>query len=151
MQIRIDDLASTAVHALLNEHLHNMHELSPPGSVHALDLDKLRNPKITFWTAWDGCTLMGCGALRELDSTHGKIKSMRTPTALRRRGAGRLILSHIIAVAKSCSYERLSLETGSMNAFKPAQQLYEKFGFSRCGPFGDYVEDPYSVFMVLRL
>ena len=151
MQIRIDDLTSTTVHALLNEHLQNMHELSPPESVHALDLDKLRSVEITFWTAWDGHTLMGCGALKELDNTHGEIKSMRTPTALRRRGAGRLILAHIIAVAKSRGYERLCLETGSMNAFKPAQQLYEEFGFSRCGPFGDYVEDPYSVFMVLRL
>lgn len=149
MQIRIDDLASNEVHALLNEHLQNMHELSPPESVHALDLDKLRCPEVTFWTAWDGPTLMGCGALKELDSTHGEIKSMRTPSALRRRGAGRLILGHIIAVAKSRGYQRLSLETGSSDAFKPAQQLYEQSGFYRCGPFGDYVEDPYSVFMTI--
>jgi len=151
MQIRIDDLTSTEVHALLNEHLQNMFELSPPESVHALDLDKLRAPDITFWTAWDGHTLMGCGALKELSRTHGEIKSMRTPTALRRRGAGRLILAHIIAVARSRGYQRLSLETGSMDAFKPAQQLYEQSGFSFCGPFGDYVEDPYSVFMTIQL
>lgn len=151
MQIRIDDLTSAAVLALLNEHLQNMHELSPPESVHALDLAQLRSPEITFWTAWDGALLMGCGALKELDSTHGEIKSMRTPTVLRRRGAGRLILAHIIAVAKSRDYQRLSLETGSMDAFKPAQQLYEQSGFSRCGPFGDYVEDPHSVFMTMRL
>lgn len=151
MEIRIDDLTSTAVHVLLNEHLQNMHELSPPGSVHALDLDKLRAPDITFWTAWDGRTLMGCGALKELDRTHGEIKSMRTPTALRRRGAGRFILAHIIAVAKSRGYQHLSLETGSMDAFKPAQQLYEQSGVSFCGPFGDYVEDPYSVFMTIQL
>ena len=151
LHVRIDDLTSTEVHALLNQHLQNMFELSPPESVHALDLDKLRAPDITFWTAWDGHTLMGCGALKELDRTHGEIKSMRTPSALRRRGAGRLILGHIIAVAKSRGYQRLSLETGSSDAFKPAQQLYEQSGFFRCDPFGDYVEDPHSVFMTIQL
>ena len=151
MQIRIDDLTSTEVHALLNEHLQDMFELSPPESVHALDLDKLRAPEITFWTAWDGRTLLGCGALKELDRTHGEIKSMRTPTALRRRGAGRFILAHIIAVAKSRGYQHLSLETGSMDAFKPAQQLYEQSRFSFCGHFGDYAEDPYSVFLTIPL
>jgi putative acetyltransferase len=151
MKIEIDDLSGPAIHALLNEHLQNMYELSPPESVHALDLEKLRKPGITFWTAWEGSLLLGCGALKELDRKHGQVKSMRTPAALRRKGAGRAILAHIIEVARSRSYERLSLETGAMEAFKPAQLLYESFGFTYCGPFGDYKEDPNSVFMTVRL
>lgn len=151
MKIEVDDLSRPEIHALLNEHLQSMYELSPPESVHALDLEHLRRPGITFWSAWDGSVLLGCGALKELDPKHGEIKSMRTPNTLRRRGAGRAILAHIIAVARSRAYERLSLETGSMQAFKPAQRLYESFGFTYCGPFGDYVEDPNSVFMSLRL
>ncbi len=151
MKIEIDDLQHPAIHALLNEHLQSMYELSPPESVHALDLEKLRQPEITFWCAWEGALLLGCGALKELDQKHAEIKSMRTPNALRRRGAGRAILAHIIEAARSRSYERLSLETGSVDAFKPAQKLYESFGFTCCGPFGEYVEDPYSVFMSMRL
>jgi putative acetyltransferase len=151
MQIEVDDLSRPAIHALLNEHLQSMYEMSPPESVHALDLEKLRQPGITFWSAWQGSLLLGCGALKELDRKHGEVKSMRTPKALRRQGAGRAILAHIIDVARSRAYERLSLETGSMDAFRPAQQLYESFGFSYCGPFGEYVEDPHSTFMTLRL
>ena len=151
MKIEIDDLSRPEIHALLNEHLQSMYALSPPESVHALDLEKLRNHGITFWSAWDGSLLLGCGALKELDRKHGEVKSMRTPNALRRRGAGLAILTHIIKVARSRAYERLSLETGSMEAFKPAQQLYESFGFTYCRPFGEYVEDPNSVFMSLRL
>lgn len=151
MKLELDDLTRPAVHALLNEHLQSMYALSPPESVHALDLDKLRRPEITFWTAWDGPLLLGCGAIKQLDPRHGEVKSMRTPSAQRRQGAGRAILAHIIEVAKSRAYERLSLETGSMDAFRPAQKLYESFGFSYCGPFGDYKEDPNSVFMTLRL
>jgi putative acetyltransferase len=151
MKIEIDDLSRSEIHALLNEHLRSMHAMSPPESVHALDIAKLRAPEITFWSAWDGSLLIGCGALKELDARHGEIKSMRTPDGLRRRGAGRALLAHIIEVAKSRAYERLSLETGSMAAFKPAQRLYESFGFTVCGPFGAYAEDPNSVFMSLRL
>lgn len=151
MNLEVDDLSRPAIHALLNEHLQSMYELSPPESVHALDLEKLRKPEITFWSAWEGPLLLGCGALKELDRTHGEVKSMRTPNAQRRRGAGRAILAHIVAAAKSRSYERLSLETGTMAAFKPAHRLYESFGFTYCGPFGEYVEDPNSVFMTLRL
>src|SRR5260221_280894 len=87
----------------------------------------------------------------ELDDKPGEVKSMRTPIALGRKGVGRAILAHIIEVARSRSYERLSLETGSMEAFKPAQRLYESFGFTYCGPFGEYTEDPNSVFMTMRL
>jgi putative acetyltransferase len=151
MKIEVDDLSRPAVHALLNEHLQDMYELSPPESVHALDLEKLRKPEITFWTAWEGPVLVGCGALKELDRRHGEVKSMRTPNARRGNGVGRTILSHIIQVARSRSYERLSLETGSMEAFKPAQKLYESFGFTYCGPFGEYIEDPNSLFMTMRL
>ena len=151
MRIENDDLTRPAIHALLNEHLQNMHALSPPESVHALDLEELRRPGITFWSAWDGDTLLGCGALKELDPTHGEIKSMRTPAALRRRGAGRAILEHIIDVARARGYRRLSLETGSPAAFVPAQRLYASYGFAICGPFGDYVEDAHSVFMTLHL
>jgi putative acetyltransferase len=151
MKIEIDDLSRPAIHALLNEHLQSMYAVSPPESVHALDLERLRKPEITFWSVWDGAVLLGCGALKELDAKHGEVKSMRTPDSLRRRGVGRAILAHIIEVARSRDYERLSLETGSMEAFKPAQRLYESFGFSYCEPFGEYVEDPNSVFMSLSL
>jgi putative acetyltransferase len=151
MKIETDDLTRPEIHALLNEHLQNMYELSPPESVHALDLSKLRKPEITFWTAWDEGMLVGCGALKEMDAKHGEVKSMRTPSAIRRRGAGRAILAHIVEVARSRGYERLSLETGSMDAFQPARTLYESFGFSYCGPFGDYTDDPNSTFMTLRL
>lgn len=151
MKIEVDDLSRPAVHALLNEHLRNMYEITPPESVHALDLGGLRGPDITFWTAWEGELLLGCGALKEIDPGHGEIKSMRTPEAHRRRGAGRAILAHIVGVARARSYGRLSLETGAMEPFRPARELYRSFGFDYCGPFGDYAEDPNSVFMTLRL
>lgn len=151
MRIETDDLTRPEILALLSEHLQNMHELTPPESVHALDIEGLRRPEITFWSAWEGSVLLGCGALKQLDRRHGEIKSMRTPAARRRRGAGRAILAHIIQVGGSRGYERLSLETGSLEAFKPARQLYESFGFTHCGPFGDYTEDPNSVFMTMRL
>ena len=151
MHVQLDDLTRPEVIALLEEHLTNMYELSPPENVHALDVSRLKSPDITFWTVWDDGVLLGCGALKELSPSHGEIKSMRTPKALRRRGAGRAILAHIIAVARDRRYELLSLETGAIEAFIPAQKLYESFGFSFCGPFGSYKEDPHSAFMQLRL
>ena len=151
MRIEVDDLSRPAVHALLQEHLANMYELSPPESVHALDLSKLRAPDITFWSVWDGATLVGCGALKQMTATEGEIKSMRTPKALRRRGAGRAVLEHIIAEAKRRGYRRLHLETGSQDGFVPARTLYESFGFTYCGPFGDYKPDPNSAFMTMEL
>ena len=151
MNIEVDDLSRPQVHALLEEHLDNMYALSPPESVHALDVSKLMSPDVTFWTVWSDNELLGCGALKELDSRHGEIKSMRTPVAKRRRGAGRAVLAHILDVAKNRGYGRLSLETGSMAAFLPAQSLYLSVGFKYCGPFGDYAEDPNSVFMTLEL
>ena len=151
MKIELDDLSRPAIHALLDEHLRSMHALGPPESVHALDLDALRRPGITFWSAWDTTGLLGCGALLELDRKHGEVKSMRTPQARRRTGAGRALLMHIIGVAHERGYERLSLETGSVAAFEPAHRLYESAGFTRTGPFGAYVEDPNSVCMTLDL
>jgi putative acetyltransferase len=151
MKIEVDDLSRPAIHALLEEHLQSMHSLGPPESVHALDLEGLRKPDVTFWSVWEGSVLLGVGALKELDARHGEIKSMRTPNAHRRKGVGRTMLAHIIGVARARGYERLSLETGSMDAFEPAQKLYQSFGFVYCGPFGEYVEDRYSVFMTLRL
>ena len=151
MKIEVDDLSRPEIHALLNEHLESMHALSPPESVHALNLEELRKPDITFWSVWDGPLLLGCGALKELDAKHGEVKSMRTPNSLRRQGAGRMVLAYIIDVARSRGYERLSLETGSMEAFMPAQRLYESFGFEYCQPFGEYSVDPNSVFMSVSL
>lgn len=133
--------------ALLEEHIRDMKSVSPPESKHALDLDGLRNPEITFWTIWDGDQLVGCGALKELNSRHGEIKSMRTASLYQRSGVGSKMLSHIVNEAKTRNYERLSLETGSMAYFEPARKLYDKFGFIRCAPFADYVEDPNSVFL----
>lgn len=151
MDLRLDDLSGPEVRDLLHEHLHSMAELSPPESMHALDLDALRKPGITFWTIWSGSSLIGCGALKELTPTHGEIKSMRTATAHRRKGVARTMLTHIIDEARHRRYARLSLETGAMQAFEPAQRLYERFGFSYCPPFADYVEDPNSVFMTRAL
>jgi len=151
MRIEVDDLTRPEVLALLGEHLRNMYEITPAQSVQALDLDGLRRPDVTFWTAWEGVDLMGCGALREISPVHGEVKSMRTPQTLRRRGAGRAILGHIVGVARERRYERLSLETGAAAAFLPAQNLYASFGFERCGPFSGYAEDANSVFMSLRL
>lgn len=151
MRIEIDDLSRSEIHELLNEHLQHMRAISPRDSVHALDIERLRHPQITFWSAWQDDLLVGCGALKELSARHGEIKSMRTPSARRRNGAGRAMLGHIIEQARLRGYQRLSLETGSMEAFLPAQQLYASFGFEYCAPFADYVEDPHSVFMTKAL
>ena len=151
MQIREDDLRGAEIANLLREHLESMHVHSPAESVHALDLEGLRLPDITFWTAWQGDELLGCGALKELDPQHGEIKSMRTATAHLGKGIGSKILKHVMEEAKRRSYRRLSLETGAMEAFAPARSLYTRFGFKYRGPFGDYEEDPNSVFMTLRI
>lgn len=151
LQIRNDDLAGEEIRGLLAEHLREMHSLSPPESVHALDLTALRRPDITFWTIWLADTLVGCGALKALSATHGEIKSMRTARAHRRSGVARAMLEHIIAEARRRTYRRLSLETGSLPAFAPARRLYEQFGFTYCAPFGEYREDPNSVFLTRAL
>ena len=151
MRIETDDLTRPEVHELLREHLAQMHATSPPESVHALDLDALRHPSISFWTAWEGSELLGCGALKELDPRHGEIKSMRTAMAHRQKGVARAILERIVSEARSRSYGRLSLETGSQAGFLPARRLYESFGFTYCTPFADYIEDPNSAFMTREL
>lgn len=151
LRIGVDDPGRPVVRALLQEHLDEMRALSPPESVHALDLDGLRAPDVTFWTAWAGAELAACGALRELSPDHAEIKSMRTPTAFRGRGAGRAMLQHLLTVARERGYRRLSLETGSTPEFLPARRLYESVGFGETGPFGDYVLDPYSVYLTLSL
>lgn len=136
---------------LLQEHLSSMTLHSPPESIHALNFDGLRKPNVTFWSMWDNAELLGCGALKELDAQHGEIKSMRTATPYLRKGVAARMLEHIVAEARRRGYRRLSLETGSMEAFFPAHHLYRRFGFQECGPFGDYVLDPYSIFMTLEL
>lgn len=151
MEIIVDDLSGSEVQALLREHLRGMHEHSPSESVHALDLDGLRKPEITFWTAWDAGALLGCGALKELDTAHGEIKSMRTAATHLRKGVARTLLAHILAEARRRRYRRVSLETGSGEAFRPAHKLYESFGFSHCGPFDGYIDDSFSLFMTLEL
>jgi putative acetyltransferase len=151
LRIEQNGLDRAEVRALLGEHLASMYSLSPPESVHALSIEGLKKPDVTFWTVWDGDVLMGCGALQRLSATHGEVKSMRTPATLRRRGAGRAILAHIVAEARARGYTRLSLETGSLQEFEPARKLYETFGFVYCGPFASYREDPYSAFMTLEL
>ena len=151
MHIKIDDLTGSEIAHLLGEHLRCMERVSPPESRHALNLDALRQPDVTFWSAWQENDLAGCGALKELDPTHGEIKSMRTATAHLRKGVAAALLQHIIAEARRRGYHRLSLETGSMEYFVPAHRLYHKFGFKNCGPFATYLADPNSLFMTLAL
>jgi putative acetyltransferase len=153
MHIRIDDLEGPEIRALLEEHLRHMHSLSPPESVHALDLTGLKRPEVTFWTVWSapsGGELMGCGALKQIGPRHGEIKSMRTAEAHRGRGVARTMLGHIVDTARQRGLERLSLETGSEPGFEPARKLYETFGFEYCPAFEGYedvADDPNSVFM----
>ena len=151
MHIKIDDVNGSEIRELLQEHLLSMRRHSPPQSVHALDIEALRKPEITFWTVWESSELLGCGALKELDSQHGEVKSMRTSLLHLRRGVATNLLNHIIEKARRRGYSRLSLETGSMEVFEPARKLYANFGFTYCGPFADYVEDPNSVFMTKEL
>ena len=151
MELRLDDLRGDAIRELLRLHLASALEHSPPGSVHALDVDGLRKPGVTFWSAWRDDALLGCCALKELDAAHGEIKSMRTADPFQRQGIGARLLQHLLDEARSRGYRRLSLETGSMDAFAPARTLYERFGFEPCPPFADYGEDPYSMFMARNL
>src|SRR3712207_6289461 len=151
MNIKIDDLKGREIHELLQEHLRSMHLHSPPESVHALDIEALRRPDITFWTVWENGELLGCGALKELDPRHAELKSMRTSSRHLSRGVAPNLLRHILEEARRRGDRRLSLETGSMEAFAPARTLYAAFGFVYCEPFADYVEVPNSVFMTREL
>lgn len=151
MEIRVDDLRGPEIKGLLEAHLDLMRAITPPGSVHALDLDGLRAPEVTFWTLWDDGELLCCGALKQIGPSHGEIKSMHTAAHARGRGLGRKMVEHILNEAYSRSYTRLSLETGSFDAFIPARALYADFGFQMTEPFGDYELDPNSAFMTLEL
>ena len=149
MRIVEDQLSGAAVQALVALHLAEMHQNSPACSVHALPADKLREPGVTFWSAWLGADLAAIGAMKELDPARGELKSMRAAPAFRGKGLGEAMLLHLIAAARTRGYRRLSLETGSGEAFAPAIGLYRKHGFVECGPFADYGEDPFSTFMTL--
>ncbi len=151
LQFRIDDLEGEAIRALVARHRRGMHEHSPPESVHAFDLDGLRDPAVRLWSAWAGEALAGMGALKQLDGARGEIKSMRVADAFLGQGVGRAVLDHLVADARRCGLTSLWLETGSSLAFAPALGLYERAGFVRRGRFDDYAEDPFSVFMTLSL
>ena len=150
--IREDDLTGEEIARLLRLHLGDMHRNSPACSVHAMPIERLRAPDVTFWTAWSGSELAACGALKHHDADLGEIKSMRAAPAFRGRGAGAAILCHLIDEARRRGYRRLSLETGSGPAFEPALALYAKHGFVSCDAFADYPQDdPFSRFMTLEL
>lgn len=151
MLIKVDDLTGKEIAEFLEQHISEMRTVSPPESKHALDLNGLRKAEITFWTIWIENSLAGCGALKELDTSHAEIKSMRTAPEYRNKGVATMLVQHIIEEAKSRNYRKLSLETGSIAFFKPARQLYLKFGFVYCEPFSNYKEDPNSVFMTKEL
>jgi putative acetyltransferase len=151
MEIRVDDLSGPEIRGLIEEHLRSMFLHSPPESVHALPVEALRRPEVTFWSVWRDGDLLGCGALKELDARHGEIKSMRTAARHLRKGVAAGMVQHILEEAGKRGYRRLSLETGSMAAFAPARSLYARFGFQPCGPFADYIDDPNSVFMTREL
>ena len=146
-----DDLTGPEIVALLRLHLDEMHAWSPPESVHAMPVERLRQSDVTFWSAWQGDRLAGCGALRQIDAGHGELKAMRAHPDFRGQGVGKALLAHLVAMARQRGYRRLSLETGSPDPFIPARRLYESHGFVHCGPFADYREDPFSVFMTQQL
>jgi len=147
MEIKIDDLSGSAVAAFLVDHIAEMKSVSPPESKHALDLDGLRKAEITFWSVWSEGRLVGCGALKQLDEFQGEIKSMRTLASRRGEGVAANLLNHILNTARARGYHTINLETGAMAFFEPARRLYKKFGFVDCPPFGEYKQDPNSVFM----
>jgi len=146
-----DDLQGPEVADLLAFHLAEMHALSPPCKVHAMPVERLRQPDVTFYSAWDGEALAAVGALREIDPTRGELKSMRATPAYRGKGAGEAILLHLVSQAERRGYSWLGLETGRPAAYLPAQSLYRKHGFSECEDFGDYVSDEFSICMSREL
>lgn len=151
IDIVIDDLSNPEVIAFLNDHLQHMIEVTPAGCVHALDIEALQKPGITFWSVWEESILVGCGALKEVNSNEAELKSMRTAPSHLGRGVASYLLEYILSEAKGLGYQRVSLETGSYDAFVPARNLYSKFGFRYCEPFSDYIENPNSVFMTIDL
>ncbi|WP_343218365.1 GNAT family N-acetyltransferase [Luteimonas fraxinea] len=151
LDIRAGGLDDPRVIGLLQAHLDAMALHSPPESIHALDLSGLRAPGVSFWGAWRGDALAGCGALKDLGNGHGELKSMRTDAAHLRQGVASAMLAHLMATARAQGWQRLSLETGTAAAFAPAHVLYARQGFAPCGPFGDYIDDPFSTFMTRTL
>ena len=149
--IREDDLTGADITRLLHFHLTELQGLTPPESVHALPIDRLRAADFTFFSAWHGAALAACGAIKDLGNREGELKSMRADPVWRGRGAGRAMLEHLLAVARRRGLTRLWLETGATAAFAPAHRLYRANGFAECGPFGDYQPDPFSVFMTREL
>jgi putative acetyltransferase len=151
VKIVVDDLSGPQIAGFLAEHILEMRSITPLESKFALDLDGLRAPDITFWSVWDGDTLVGCGAIKRLSADHAELKSMRTAPARKRGGIASRLLRHILAEARTMGFDRVSLETGSAEFFRPARSLYEKFGFAYCEPFADYRPGPHNVFMTRRL
>ncbi|GIU53902.1 GNAT family N-acetyltransferase [Shewanella sp. KT0246] len=151
MDIRVDDLSGPEIAELLTEHLQDMYATSPAESVHALDLDKLKQPNITFWTIWENDLLAGCGAINWYSVEHVEIKSMRVSNQFRRRGVAATLLGFMLNEVKNSGAQTVNLETGSMDFFAPARRLYARHGFTECGPFADYEADPNSVFMTRSL
>jgi putative acetyltransferase len=151
MKIVVDDLSGPEIAEFLHEHVRQMRSITPLESKHALDLDGLREPDVTFWSVLDGGSVVGCGAIKRLDASHAELKSMRTAPDRKRSGIASRLLEHILTEAKHMGYTRVSLETGSADFFLPARNLYEKFGFSYCAPFSDYRLDPHSVYMTRLL
>lgn len=137
--------------ALLERHLAFSREVSPPDHVHALNIDGLLDPDVTFFSARGDGVLLGVGALKELDPSHGELKSMHTVETARAQGVGRAMVDHLLSVAADRSYRRVSLETGAMDAYAPARSLYAKVGFRPCAPFGEYTANPYSRCMTIDL
>lgn len=151
VQIRVDDLSGAPTRALIAFHLAGMHDTSPAESVHALDVGGLQHPDVTFWSAWAGDEIAGIAAMKRWGEHRGELKSMRVADAFRGTGVGRMLLRHAIAEARAAGLASLWLETGSGAEFSAAQRLYESEGFTRTGPFGDYREDPFSVFFTRAL
>lgn len=151
LTIRPDDLTGEAVLALLQFHLDEMHQWSPPESVHAMPAERLRQPDVTFFSAWDGDVLAGCGAIKHLSEGHGELKSMRAAPEYRGRGVGKALLLCLLEEARARGYARVSLETGRPEPFHPAHGLYRAHGFAECAPFGDYVSDDFSICMTREL
>jgi len=149
--IAVDDPGAEDVRALLATHLAFSHQHSPPEDVHALDVDRLRDPAVTFYSYREAGRLLAVGALRRLDDGHAEVKSMHTASEARGRGIGRALLVHLIAEARARGYRRLSLETGTMAAFAPARALYASAGFVPCEPFGSYFHSPNSTCMTMVL
>lgn len=147
MEIKVDNLRGDEIIRLLKEHMQDMLATSPIESVHALDVTELQDPAVTFYSCWEKELLLGCVAIKELTPWHGELKSMRTASSMRSRGVASNLLEHVLITAECRGYHKISLETGSMDFFKPARNLYEKYGFKYCEPFADYQPDPNSSFM----